>query len=218
MKKIAAFLTIAAIAFPQNAIAVPVVSRDPLGNVIIGNTGITPGTLTLVDYNLFPNKKSFSTSGACNLLTIKKSSTFPINQYVSIGGVKLNISNYQTPALVGDPCINGVINPAYPWITVGSYKYVQTRPGDVLTLIVSGATGSTSVETPGKTRLLKTDSCGRLVIRSSDRWKIEHANNEGEIAYKRSEDHYWSYIPYPAVATTNTAPYICYKKTLYRPI
>ena len=158
-KAIAAILSIAAIALPQSAIAqtARVVSRDSEGNVVIANSGIAPGTLVIVDYNLFPNIKTFVTSGACNLLTLKKSSTFRIRDYVSIGSTRLEIP-YNTPVLTGNPCINGVINPSYPWVTVGTYKYVWTRPGDGLVVTVSGATGSVPIETDsGKTRLLKTD-------------------------------------------------------------
>jgi len=217
-KAIAAILSIAAIALPQSAIAVPVVSRDLEGNVVIADSGIAPGTLVKVDYNLFPNIKTFVTSGACNLLTLKKSSTFRIRDYVSIGSTRLAIP-YNTPVLTGSPCINGVINPNYPWVTVGSYKYVWTRPGDGLVVTVSGATGSVPVETDsGKTRLLKTDSCGRIVIKNSEKWKIEQTNDAGQMGYVPAGDTYWTLIPYPAMTTTNTLPYICYKKILYKPL
>ena len=217
-KAIAAILSIAAIALPQSAIAVPVVSRDLEGNVVIADSGIAPGTLVKVDYNLFPNIKTFVTSGACNLLTLKKSSTFRIRDYVSIGSTRLAIP-YNTPVLTGSPCINGVINPNYPWVTVGSYKYVWTRPGDGLVVTVSGATGSVPVETDsGKTRLLKTDSCGRIVIKNSEKWKIEQTNYAGQMGYVPAGDTYWTLIPYPAMTTTNTLPYICYKKILYKPL
>ena len=220
-KAIAAILSIAAIALPQSAIAqsVPVVSRDLEGNVVISNSGIAPGTLVRVDYNLFPNIKTFVTSGACNLLTLKKSSTFRIRDYVSIGGTRLAIPYDTPPILTGSPCINGVINPNYPWVTVGSYKYVWTRPGDSLVVTVFGATGSVPVETDsGKTRLLKTDSCGRIVIKNSEKWKIEQTNDAGQMGYVPAGDTYWTLIPYPATTTTNTLAYICYKKILYKPL
>ena len=219
-KAIAAILSIAAIALPQVAIAqtARVISRDSEGNVVIANSGIAPGTLVIVDYNLFPNIKTFVTSGACNLLTLKKSSTFRIRDYVSIGSTRLAIP-YNTPVLTGSPCINGVINPNYPWVTVGTYKYVWTRPGDGLVVTVSGATGSVPVETDsGKTRLLKTDSCGRIVIKNSEKWKIEQTNDGGELGYKAASDTYWTLMPYPAMTTTNTLPHICYKKILYKPL
>ena len=219
-KAIAAILSIAAIALPQVAIAqtARVISRDSEGNVVIANSGIAPGTLVIVDYNLFPNIKTFVTSGACNLLTLKKSSTFRIRDYVSIGSTRLEIP-YNTPVLTGNPCINGVINPSYPWVTVGTYKYVWTRPGDGLVVTVFGATGSNLVETDsGKTRLLKTDSCGRIVIKNSEKWKIEQTNDGGELGYKAASDAYWTLMPYPAMTTTNTLPHICYKKILYKPL
>ena len=219
-KAIAEILSIAAIALPQVAIAqtARVISRDSEGNVVIANSGIAPGTLVIVDYNLFPNIKTFVTSGACNLLTLKKSSTFRIRDYVSIGSTRLEIP-YNTPVLTGNPCINGVINPSYPWVTVGTYKYVWTRPGDGLVVTVFGATGSNLVETDsGKTRLLKTDSCGRIVIKNSEKWKIEQTNDGGELGYKAASDAYWTLMPYPAMTTTNTLPHICYKKILYKPL
>lgn len=217
MKKFAAILLIAAIGFPQSAIAQTSISRDSLGNVVIGNTGIAPGTLTIVDYNLAPKVKNFTTSGACNLLTVKSSSTFNGNR-LDIGTTRFDVSSGQPPALVGAPCTNGVINPAYPWITVGVYKYVQGAGSTMA--IISGATGTVSVATnPGKERLLKTDSCGRLVIRNNEKWKIEHANDGGELGYKAAAaGSSWTLVPYPATATTSTPPYICYKKTLYKPL
>lgn len=216
MKRNIAALLIAAIVFPQNAIAVPVVSRDPLGNVIIGNTGIAPGTLTLVDYNLFPKVKSFTT-GLCNLLTIKSSSTFKIGNYVQIGTTRFNL-NGAGNFVDGQEkaCTNGVLNAAYPWATNGTYKWAQNGSQ----IIISGATGTVEVSTnPGKERLLKTDSCGRLVIRNSEKWKIEHANDDGELGYKPATGgSYWTLVPFPATATTLQAPHICYKKTLYKPL
>lgn len=215
MKRNIAALLIAAIVFPQNAIAVPVVSRDPLGNVIIGNTGIAPGTLTLVDYNLFPKVKSFTT-GLCNLLTIRSSSTFKIGNYVQIGTTKFNLNgagNFVNGQ--GKACTNGVLNAAYPWATNGTYKWAQNGSQ----IIISGATGTVEVSTnPGKERLLKTDSCGRLVIKNSEKWKIEHANDGGELGYKSAGESYWTLVPFPATATTSRPPYICYKKTLYKPL
>ena len=214
-KAIAAILSIAAIALPQSAIAVPVVSRDLEGTITVSNSGHSPGTLLQIRYSLMPVSTIVKTSGACNLLTIKRSSKFMIDEQITIGSTVLPISRYITPSLVGLPCINGVINPAYPWQTSGIYKYVQDRPNGGLTIIVSGAVGSVKVDAdPGKNRLVKTDSCGRIVVRPSEKWKV--ADIGSTFSYYASGG-YWTDIPLP-VAVSTAFPYICYKKILYKPL
>ncbi|MEG4329306.1 hypothetical protein [Microcoleus sp. herbarium5] len=220
-KIIAAIFSIAAIALPQSAIAqsTPAVSRDSLGNLIIGNSGYAPGTLIRIDYPTAVKEKTFTTSGACNLLTVKRSSTFYIGNYIKIGDSQINASNEATPGITGLACVNGAINPAYPWITVGAYRYVQSTGNAGLQFIIAGATGSVLVTTnPGKERLGRTDSCGRVVIKNSEKWKVADLNDgTGTFGYTAGSDN-WTILPLPAMETTSTPPYICYRKTLYKPL
>ena len=78
MKKvIAAAMALAAIALSQDAIAQqPIANRDELNKIIVSGTGLAAGTLVKIYYPEVFDSRNFTTSGACNLLTVKDTSSF----------------------------------------------------------------------------------------------------------------------------------------------
>jgi hypothetical protein len=212
MKKFAAIILplIAAVAFPQSAIAVPVAHRDELNNIIISGTGLVSGTLVKIYYPGVLDSKTVST-GACNLLTIKETSSFEYAYWIKINGFQLNLSKSQVPTLTAPGCVNGVPNPAYTWITSGAYKYVQGYK-KIYVIAPSAGQFSVSGDLPNH-RLGKVDSCGRISIKNSAKWPIAALNFQGSLSYIVGES-YGPDIPIPT--TTTTAMPICRKGTLYR--
>jgi len=212
MKKvIAALIGFAAIVFPQSAIAVPVANKDELGNIIISGTGLQPGTLVKIHYPEVFDSKNFTTSGICNILTIKNTSSFEFDEWIKVGGVPLNFPVNPPPALPGLPCVNGVPNTAYSWITTGIYRYVQSADK---VYVVAPAAGSILVsgDLP-HFRLGKVDKCGRISIKNSEKWPVTGLNFNGTLSYIVNGS-YGPDIPIPT--TTTAAMPICYRGTLYR--
>jgi hypothetical protein len=212
MKKvIAALIGFAAIALPQSAIAQPIANRDESNNIIVSGTGLTAGTLVKIYYPQVFDSRNFTTSGACNLLTVKDTSSFAFSDWIKVGGVQLNLSRSDTPKLTGSPCLNGTPNPAFSWTTTGVYKYLQSfdkvyvvapSPGSIL---VSGNLPNF--------RLGKVDKCGRISIKNSEKWPMAGLNFGGALSYIVNG----SYGPDITIPTTTTAAMpICYRGVLYR--
>jgi hypothetical protein len=212
MKKvIAALIGLAAITLPQDAIALPVANRDELNNIIISGTGLAPGTFVNINYEQIFDSKNFTT-GACNILTIKETSSFAFDDWIKVGGVQLNLSENPPPALAGSPCVKGVPNATYAWITAGIYRYIQSAnniyviaPG-LGAILVSG-------DIP-KQRLGKVDSCGRISIKNSAKWPMAALNfGNGTFYYLPAESY-----PVNVALPTSVTPAmpICRKGTLYR--
>jgi hypothetical protein len=210
MKKvIAALIGFAAIVFPQSAIA-QVANRDALNNIIITGTGLAAGTLVKIYYPQVFDSKNFTTSG-CNILTIKETSSFAFDDWIKVGGVQLNLSENSPPALAGLPCINGTPNAAYPWITTGIYRYVQSSD-KVYVIAPSAGLILVTGDLPNH-RLGKVDCCGRISIKNSAKWPMTGLNlGDGTLSYIVGE----SYGPDIAIPTVTTAMPICRRGTLYR--
>jgi len=212
MKKvIAALIAFVAIALPQGAIAVPVANKDELGNIIVSGTGLQPGTLVKIHYPGVFDSKVFSTVGACNLLTIKESSTFEYADWIKVNDFQLDLSRSQVPTLTATGCLNGVPNPAYTWITSGAYKYVE---GYKKIYVIAPNAGQfvVSGDLPNF-RLGRADSCGRISIKNSTKWPIAALNFQGSLSYI-VDGSYGPDITIPS--TTTAAMPICYRGTLYR--
>lgn len=211
MKKvIAALIGFAAIALPQNAIA-QVAARDASNNIIVTGTGLQPGTLVKIYYPEFFDSKNFTTSGACNILTIKETSSFAFDDWIKVAGVQLNLSENPPPALPGLPCVNGVPNTAYSWINTGVYRYVQSADK---VYVVAPSSGSILVsgDLPNF-RLGKVDRCGRISIKNSEKWPMAGLNFGGTLSYIVDG----AYGPDITIPTTTTAAMpICYRGILYR--
>ena len=210
-KAIAALIAFAAVVFPQSAIAVPVANKDELGNIIVSGTGLASGTLVKIHYPGVFDSKNFSTIGACNLLTIKESSTFEYAYWIKVNDFQLNLSRSQVPTLTAAGCLNGVPNPAYTWITRGAYKYVE---GYKKIYVIAPNAGQfvVSGDLPNF-RLGRADSCGRISIKNSAKWPIAALNFQGTLSYIVDG----SYGPDITIPTTTTAAMpICYRGTLYR--
>lgn len=211
MKKvIAALIGFAAIVFPQSAIA-QVAHRDEANNIIVTGTGLTSGTFVRIHYAQIFESKNFTT-GACNILTIKETSSFAFDDWIKVNGVQINLPVNPPPALAGSPCVNGVPNPTYTWITTGIYRYIQSAKKIYViapnpsTILVSGDIS--------KQRLGKIDSCGRISIKNSEKWPMSGLNfGNGTFHYQAPE----SYAVNVALPTSVTpAMPICRKGTLYR--
>lgn len=213
MKKvIAALIVFAAIAFSQSAIAQqPIASRDQSNNIIVSGTGLAAGTLVKIYYPEVFDSRNFTTSGACNLLTVKDTSSFAFSDWIKVGGVQLNLSRSNTPALTGSPCLNGVPNPAFSWTTTGVYKYLQSLDK---VYVVAPSPGSILVSgNLPNFRLAKVDRCGRISIKNSEKWPMAGLNLNGALSYIVDG----SYGPDITIPTTTTAAMpICYRGTLYR--
>ena len=212
-KAIAAILSIAAIVLPLSAIAQTAAqaNKDALNNIIVSGTGLAAETLVKIYYPQVFGTKNFTTSGACNILTVPKSSSFHYVDYIRIGTVQLNLSNFVLPALSGAPCLTGgVPNPAYSWRTQGMYRYAQ----DNNKLFILGATGQVTLTNDvAKFRLGKVDRCGRISIKNSEKWPIAGLNLDGFFSYAVGG----SYAPDIRIPTTvTTALPICVKGILYR--
>jgi hypothetical protein len=213
MKKIiAALISFIAIALPQSVIAQqPIANRDESNNIIISGTGLQPGTLVKIHYPEVVDSKNFTTSGLCNILTIKNTSSFEFDEWIKVGGVKLNFSVNPPPALPGLPCVNGAPNASYSWITTGVYLYVQSADK---VYVVAPAAGSILVsgDLP-HFRLGKVDKCGRISIKNSEKWPMAGLNFGGTLSYIVNG----SYGPDITIPTTTTAAMpICYRGVLYR--
>jgi hypothetical protein len=209
-KVIAALIGFAAIVFPQSAIAVPVANRDHLNNIIISGTGLQPGTLVKIYYPEVVDLKNFTT-GLCNILTIKNTSSFEFDDWIKVGGVKLNLSVRTPPALPGLPCVNGAPNTAYSWRNAGVYRYVQSE--DKI-YVVAPAAGLILVsgDLP-HFRLAKVDKCGRISIKNSEKWPVTGLNFNGTLSYIVNG----SYGPDITLPTTTTpAMPICWRGILYQ--
>lgn len=213
MKKIiAAILSIAAIVLPQSAIA-QTATRDSANNIIVTGTGLAPGTLVKIYYPQVFDKRNFTTTTACNILTIKRTSSFAFDDWIIVGGVQLNLNENPPAVLPGLPCVNGTLNTAYSWITAGIYKYVES--GDK-TFVAVPAPGLIAVsgDLPND-RLGKVDKCGRISIKNSEKWPMIGLNLNGALSYIVNG----SYGPDIAIPTTVTAAMpICYRGSLYRPL
>lgn len=211
MKKvIAAFLGFAAIALPQSAIA-QTATRDSADNIIVTGTGLPAGTLVKIYYPQVFDEKNFITSTACNILTIKDTSTFAFDDWIKVGGVQLNLSENPPPALAGLPCVNGAPNTAYSWITAGVYQYIQSA-NKVYVVAPSPGAVLVSGDLPNF-RLAKVDQCGRISIKNSEKWPMAALNLNGALSYI-VDGSYGPDITIPSTATA--AMPICYRGTLYR--
>ena len=207
---IAALIGFAAIALPQSAIA-QVAHRDEANNIIVTGTGLTSGTFVRIHYAQIFESKNFTT-GVCNILTIKETSSFAFDDWIKVGGVQLNFPENPPPALAGSPCVNGVPNATYAWIRVGIYRYIQSA-NNVYVIAPSPGAILVSGDMP-KQRLGKVDSCGRISIKNSAKWPMSGLNfGNGTFHYQASE----SYAVNVALPTSVTpAMPICRKGTLYR--
>ena len=212
MKKvIAAILSIAAIALPQSAIA-QTASRDSLDNIIVTGTGLPAGTVVKIYYPNVFDEKTFTPTTACNILTIKDTSTFAFDDWIKVGGVQLDLAENAPPALPGSPCVNGSPNSSYSWITTGIYRYVQSS-NKVFVIAPSATPVLVSGDLPNF-RLGKVDKCGRISIKNSEKWPMAGLNLGGTLSYIVNG----SYSPdIPIPATTTSAMPICYRGTLYKP-
>jgi hypothetical protein len=212
-KTIAAVLSIAAIVIPQNAIA-QTAYKDSLGNIIVSGTGLAPTTIVKIYYPQVLDEKTFTTSGACNLITVNKSGSFHYTGYIEILSTRLELSYYTIPPLpAGLPCTNGVPNPAYAWLTAGAYKYIQATDSKVF--VISPTAGAMKIKSDvANFRLGKVDSCGRITINNSVKWPIEKLGAaDGTFSYAAGG----AYGPDLAIPATATAAMpICRKGTLYR--
>lgn len=210
MKKvIAALIAFAAIALPQSAIA-QVANRDASDNIVVTGTGLAPGTLVKIYYPQVFDSRNLTTSGACNLLTIKSTSSFAFDDWIKVGGVQLSLSENPPPALAGSPCVNGIPNSTYSWINAGIYRYIQSADK---VYVVAPAAGSIVVsgDLPNF-RLAKVDRCGRISIKNSEKWPMAGLNLGGSLSYIVDG----SYGPDITIPTTTTAAMpICYRGILY---
>jgi hypothetical protein len=211
MKKvIAALIAFAAIVFPQSAIA-QVASRDASDNIIVTGTGLPAGTLVKIYYPQIFDSKNFTPTTACNILTIKSTSTFTFDDWIKVGGVQLNLTENPPPALAGLPCVNGVPNTAYSWINAGIYRYIQSAD-KVFVVTPSASPVLVSGDLPNF-RLGKVDKCGRISIKNSEKWPMTGLNLGGALSYIVDG----SYGPDITIPTTTTAAMpICYRGILYR--
>ena len=211
MKKvIAALIAFAAIVFPQSAIA-QVASRDASDNIIVTGTGLPAGTLVKIYYPQIFDSKNFTPTTACNILTIKSTSTFTFDDWIKVGGVQLNLTENPPPALAGLPCVNGVANTAYSWINAGIYRYIQSAD-KVFVVTPSASPVLVSGDLPNF-RLAKVDRCGRISIKNSEKWPMAGLNLGGTLSYIVDG----SYGPDITIPTTITAAMpICYRGILYR--
>lgn len=213
MKKlIAALLCLAAIALPQGAIAQqPIANRDGSNNIIVSGTGLQAGTVVKIYYPQVFDEKNFTTTTACNILTIKSTSSFAFDDWIKVGGVQLNLSENPPPALPGLPCVNGAPNTTYSWITTGAYRYVQSAD-KVYVVAPSPGAVLVSGDLPNF-RLGKVDKCGRISIKNSEKWPMAGLNLNGALSYIVDG----SYGPDITIPTTTTAAMpICYRGILYR--
>lgn len=214
MKKFAAIILplIAAVAFSQSAIAQqPIANRDESNNIIVSGTGLVAGTLVKIYYPKVFDSRNFTTSGACNILTIKSTSSFAFDDWIKVGGVQLNLSENPPPALTGLLCVNGIPNSAFSWITKGVYKYIQSAD-KVYVVAPSPGVVLVSGDWPNF-RLGKVDKCGRISIKNSEKWPMAGLNLNGALSYIVDE----SYGPDITIPTTTTAAMpICYRGVLYR--
>lgn len=213
-KVIAALISIAAIAFPQVAIAQTTANRDANNNIIVSGTGLAPDTLVKIWYPKVPDKQNVTTIGACNLLTLRSSANFDYVDFVKINGTQLNLSFSNWVSLTAPPCLKGVANTAYTWTTAGGYRYVE---GKGKTYVLAPSPGSFAVETDtGNFRLGRVDKCGRISIKNSERWPIAGLNvGNGTFSYA-SNSGYGPDLLIPS--TPSTAMPICYRGILYRPL
>jgi hypothetical protein len=212
MKKvIAALIGFAAIALPQSAIAVPVANRDDLNNIVVSGTGLQPGTLVKIYYPEVLDSKNFTPTTACNILTIKNTSSFAFDEWIKVGGVQLNLAVNPPPALPGLPCVNGAPNAAYSWITTGVYRYVQSS--DKVYVVAPNSSSILVFGDIPNFRLAKVDTCGRISIKNSDKWPMAALNFNGTLAYIVNGS-YGPDIPIPTTVTR--AMPICRRGTLYR--
>jgi hypothetical protein len=211
MKKvIAALIAFAAIALPQSAIA-QVANRDASNNIIVTGTGLAAGTLVKIYYPEVLDSKNFTPTTACNILTIKSTSTFAFDDWIKVAGTQLNLSENPPPALTGLPCVNGVPNTTYSWITTGTYKYVQSA--DKVYVVLSSASPVLVSGDLPNFRLGKVDKCGRISIKNSEKWPMAGLNLGGALSYIVDG----SYGPDITIPTTTTAAMpICYRGTLYQ--
>jgi hypothetical protein len=211
-KVIAALIGFAAIVFPQSAIAQqPIANRDESNNIIVSGTGLQPGTLVKIYYPEVFDSKNFTPSTACNILTIKETSSFAFDDWIKVGGVQLNLSENPPPALPGLPCVNGAPNTTYSWITTGVYRYIQSAD-KVYVVAPSPGAVLVSGDLPNF-RLGKVDKCGRISIKNSEKWPMAGLNLNGALSYIVDG----SYGPDITIPTTTTAAMpICYRGILYR--
>jgi len=209
-KAIAALIAIAAIVLSQSAIA-QIANRDELGNIIVSGTGLAAGTLVKIYYPEVFDSRSFIPRGACNLLAVKSTSSFAFDDWIKVGGVQLNLAENSPPALSGLPCVSGVPNAAYSWITAGAYRYIQSAD-KVYILAPSAGAVVISGDLPNF-RLGKADSCGRISIRNSEKWPVAGLNFGGSLSYIVNGS-YGPDIAIPSVVTV--AMPICRKGILYR--
>jgi hypothetical protein len=157
------------------------------------------------------DSKNFTT-GACNILTIKQTSSFAFDDWIKVGGVQLNLSENPPPALAGSPCVNGVPNATYAWITAGIYRYIQSA-NNIYVIAPSPGAILVSGDIP-KQRLGKVDSCGRISIKNSAKWPMAALNfGNGTFYYLPAESY-----PVNVALPTSVTPAmpICRKGTLYR--
>lgn len=215
MKKlIAALIGFAAIALSESAIAQTAAHKDELNNIIVSGTGLPRGTLVRIYYPQVFDSRTVTPSGACNLLTIKSTSSFAFNDWIKVGGVQLSLDQGFVATLAGSPCVNGVPNTAYSWINAGAYRYVESADR-VFVIAPSAAPVVISGDLPNF-RLGKSDACGRISIRNSEKWPIAGLNfGDGTFSYIVNG----SYGPDIPIPTTNTAAMpICRRGILYRPL
>jgi hypothetical protein len=213
MKKvIAALIAFAAIVLPQGAIA-QVANRDEAGNIIVSGTGLAAGTLVKIYYPQVFDVRNIVTTGACNLLTINRTSTFQYTDWIKVNGTQLNLSRSRTPTLNAAACVNGIPNTVYSWITTGGYRYVQGGDEKKIYVLAPNA-GQFSLQGDlPNFRLGKVDSCGRISIKNSAKWPMAALNFGGALSYIVN-GLYGPDITIPT-ATTTAMP-ICRKGILYR--
>lgn len=209
-KVIAAILSIAAIALPQIAIADPVANKDELGNITISGINLAPNTPVTVRYPQILFSKVFNPSGVCNLVTVTFNKNFEFYDYIKVNGTQINLSFNELPALSGAPCVKGVPNPGYRWLTQGSYKYVQSA--DLKKVFLIGLTSPVTIESDtDKARPLKVDSCGRIFLKNNEKWPVEKIELSGSLSYTLANGSDFV-VP---VGTSTKLP-ICYKGILYK--
>ncbi|MGE5659124.1 MAG: hypothetical protein ACM37W_21225 [Actinomycetota bacterium] len=215
MRKLAiAALALIAIAFPQSAIAVNV-AKDDAGNLIVTDSGLAPGSLVKIPYQGIPVSKTFTPTGACQIITLTSTDRFKFIEYVKVGTTQINWTALQQPETIATPCVSGAINPALPWVTVGSYKAVLS-PSKANTILVAGVTAPTVVTTDWwKVRLSKVDACGRISIRNSTTWPVDKIASGGMFYFWDNGGNPSADIPLPSSSTPLP---ICRKGILYRPL
>lgn len=169
MKIIAALIGFAAIALFQSAIVLAqTVSRDENNNVFI--SGLAPGIFAKVTYGNAPLEKSF-TPNSCGVITIKSTSKEPFIFFSYPGSEMIDWN--ELPVTEGKPlCKNGIPNPDIAWNSLGARS--SSDPSQPrISYIRSNIPLLITSRNNFKERLVKSNACGIISLRSTPTWSFE---------------------------------------------